>query len=151
MCRVIRHESMIQIPVQKNPTKRKMKKYFFNDFLSAVCRSESTLNYRFHHSCIKLTHSTKVVWEARLLYSLKDYNDQLCSMYNRTLLWGSKEPITLANFAANTAWRERERERAYFAIILFSQIWKILIFIRPYLQTRILLYCKRWMVCHQVG
>ena len=39
---------------------------------------ESTLNCRFRHSCIKLTHTTWVVWEDRPLSSLKLCNGQLC-------------------------------------------------------------------------
>ena len=46
--------------------------------LSKICRSESTLNCRYRHLCIKLTHTIWVVWEVRSQSCLKGCNDQLC-------------------------------------------------------------------------
>ena len=46
--------------------------------LPKIWRSESALNCRYRQSCIKLTHTTWVVWEARPKTWLKACNDQLC-------------------------------------------------------------------------
>ena len=47
-------------------------------FRKKIFSSESTLNCRSHHSRIKLTHTTKVVWETRSIILTVGLYDQLC-------------------------------------------------------------------------
>ena len=46
--------------------------------MKSFCRLQSTLNFGSRRSCIKLTHTTQVVWVASSLSWLKDCNDQIC-------------------------------------------------------------------------
>ena len=88
----MKRKASVQTPSQTS--KRSINKYFFGDFLAAdfwqklceqiktamkssskICRSESTLYCRSRYSCIKLTHTPWVMWEADWL---KVCNGELC-------------------------------------------------------------------------
>ena len=55
---------------------------------SQICRSESTLNCRSRYLCIKLTHTTYIMWwETNWQSSLKGCNDQFCRFVRFNALW----------------------------------------------------------------
>ena len=74
----ISHKVRVRIPGQASK-KTSLRRFLLSRFLakslrvnnlpwksfSKICRSESTLNCRSRHLCIKLMHTTWVVWEAR--------------------------------------------------------------------------------------
>ena len=63
-------------------------------FLLATYSQQSSVG-RFYHSCIKLTYSKRVVWEAMLQFWLKGYNDQINKPEN-DLNWKAFEIILMA-------------------------------------------------------